>query len=751
MKKTILLSALAILCSSICMARAGEMDKFVDKLMSRMTLQDKIGQLNMVAVRSDIVTGPEVKADIKGLLRVNALGSVLNTRGAENVRQLQQFAVDSSSLHIPLLFGLDVIHGYGVQMPVPLAIAATWNPSAAEETARLSAVAMSAEGICWTFAPMVDICHDARWGRIVEGNGEDPYLGAKFAEGYVKGFQGDGSWSENQVMACVKHYAIYGAPFGGLDYTAVDMSRPFAWNYYMAPYKAAVDAGAASIMTSFNEFEGVPGTANRYLLKEVLRSQWGFKGIVVSDYNGVVELTEHGLGNRAKAAEMAANASLDIDMCSGLFLKELPELVKSGKVSEKTIDAACRRVLEMKYKLGLFADPYRYCHSKDKSETYDTPEQHEAARRIAEESFVLLKNEGGVLPLKRDAKVALIGPYAVESTNMTGSWSIGNGPVPVVPLREGLEKFSTSQIAVEAGCDFFSDASLQKHFCWYRPVARLDGSPEENADKAMAAAKGADVIIAAMGEPALASGEGASRTDISIPDVQKDLLKRLVATGKPVVLVLFNGRPLDLSWESANVAAILDVWFPGSEAGNAIARVLYGEATPSGKLPVSFPRSVGQLPYFYNHTKAARQVPEGDLQRCRTRYLDSEISPLYPFGFGLSYTDFEYGTPVAEVSGERVAIKVDVRNAGTVAGTETVQLYIRDVEASQSRPVCELKGFRRIHLDPGQTRTVEFSLGKEELSYYNSAMEFIFEPGRFLAMTGGNCRDVKTVSFILNR
>lgn len=751
MKKFLLFSVIALSCNTVCLAKTSEMDKFICKLMSKMTIEEKIGQLNMIAVRSDIVTGPEVKADVKKLLRNNALGSVLNTRGAENVRQLQQFAVDSSSLHIPLLFGLDVVHGYGVQMPVPLAIASTWNPAAAEEAARLSAIAMSAEGICWTFAPMVDICHDGRWGRIVEGNGEDPFLGARFAEAYIKGFQGDGSWRQNQVMACVKHYALYGAPFGGLDYTAVDMSRPFAWNYYMAPYKAAIEAGAASVMTSFNEFEGVPGTANKYLLKEVLRGQWGFNGIVVSDYNGVVELTEHGLGNGARAAEMAANASLDIDMCSGLFLKELPKLVKAGKVSEKTIDTACRRVLEMKYKLGLFKDPYRFCRQQRKKETYNTPSQHEAAYRIAAESFVLLKNEGGVLPLKKDAKIALVGPYAVESANMVGSWSVENGPIPVASLREGLEKYSTSRIESEAGCDFFYDADLQKHFCWYKRVARLNGNLEENADKAVAVASGADVIIAAMGEPALASGEGSSRTDISLPDAQKDLLKRLVATGKPVILLLFNGRPLDLSWESANVAAILDVWFPGSEAGNAIAGVLYGKLNPSGKLPVSFPRSIGQLPYFYNHTRAARQVSEGNLQRCRTRYLDSEISPLYPFGFGLSYTDFEYGTPVAEVKGERVSVKVDVRNIGPVAGAETVQLYIRDVEASEARPVCELKGFNKIYLAAGETRTVEFSLGKEDLSYYNSGMKFVFEPGKFIAMTGGNCRDVKRTSFVLDK
>lgn len=749
MKKTIVISFLIALNSVFSAARTSEMDRFISRLMSRMTIEEKLGQLNMVAVRSDIVTGPEVNADLKALLRADALGSVLNTRGAENVRELQRFAVDSSSLHIPLLFGLDVIHGYGVQMPVPLAIAATWDPSAAQETARLCAEAMSSEGICWTFAPMVDITHDARWGRIVEGSGEDPYLGSLFAQAYVRGFQGDGSWAPDQVMACIKHFALYGAPAGGLDYTAVDMSRTHAWNYYMAPYKAAVDAGAASVMTAFNEFEGVPGTANKYLLKDVLRGQWGYKGIVVSDYNAVVELTEHGLGGRAEAARMAAEAGLDIDMCSGLFLRELPDLVKEGKVSRKTIDAACRRVLEMKYKLGLFADPYRYCRPEGRAENYDTPKQREASCRIAGESFVLLKNEGGVLPLKRDAKVALVGPYAVECTNMEGPWSSGNGRVGVVSLREGLEKFSSSPVAAEAGCDFYSDAVLQKYVCWYRKTARLEGSPEENADRAVAAVSDADVIIAAMGEPAQASGEGASLTDISIPDVQKELLERLVATGKPVVLVLFNGRPLDLSWESANVAAILDVWFPGSEAGNAIAKVLYGEVNPSGKLPVSFPRSVGQLPYYYNHTMPARKVAEGSFLRCRTRYLDSEISPLYPFGFGLSYTEFEYADPVAEVRDGRVTIKVDVRNAGAVSGSETVQLYIRDVEASESRPVCSLKGFRKVRLAPGQTETVEFSLGKEDLSFYNARMNFVFEPGKFLAMTGGNCRDVKKVQFIL--
>lgn len=731
-----------------CGPRYSGKDKFIDDLMSRMTLEEKIGQLNMIAVSSDIVTGPEVKADVAQLLKNNALGSVLNIRGAEKVRSLQKYAVDSSSLHIPLLFGLDIIHGYGVQMPVPLGLASSWNPMLAEKTARISAETASADGICWTFSPMLDICHDARWGRIVEGNGEDPYLGSRFAEAYVRGYQGDKTWSPDQIMACVKHFALYGGPFGGLDYTAVDMSRSFAWNYYMAPYKAAVDAGAETVMTSFNDFEGVPGTANKYLLEEVLREQLGFEGIVVSDYNAVGELREHGLGDGAQAASMAIGAGLDIEMCSGLFLEELPELVKEGRVSEKAIDTACRRVLETKRKLGLFDDPYRYCRPEDKNAVYNSRASREESCRIAEECIVLLKNDNDILPLRKDARIALVGPFADEIVNMDGPWTMkGLEPVEAVSLLDGLENISNGKIFPEAGCDICYDEGLQKHLCWYKPVKRLNGNPGKHIGEALEAARKADVIVAAMGEPACASGEGASRTDISIPDAQKDLLKRLVATGKPVVLVLFNGRPLDLSWESKNLAAILDVWFPGTEGGNAIARVLYGEVNPSGKLPVSFPRNVGQEPYFYNHPRFARSVPEGNLQRNRVRYLDSEISPLYPFGFGLSYTSFEYAEPAVRVEEGNVIISIDVRNSGTREGKEVVQLYIRDVVASETRPVQELKGFRKLALSAGETRTVEFTLTKRDLSFYDKDVNSVFEPGEFIAMVGGNCRDVKTVKF----
>lgn len=748
MKKIIVFASCLTLLLA-CAEKRSVQDKFIDDLMSRMSLEDKIGQLNMLAVKSDIVTGPEVKADIATLLRTNQLGSVLNLRGAEKVRTLQRYAVDSSSLHIPLLCGLDIVHGYFTHMPVPLGIAATWDPFLAEDSARIAAEEGSCDGICWTFAPMLDITHDARWGRVVEGNGEDPYLGARFAEAYVRGFQGDFSGKPDQMMACVKHFAAYGAPFGGLDYTAVDMSRPFLWNYYLEPYKAAIEAGAGSVMSSFNEYEGIPGTANGYLLKDVLREQWGFDGIVVSDYNAVGELREHGLGDDAAVTEMSIEAGLDIDMCSGLFVAKLSDLVHEGKVDMKQVDKACRRVLETKYRLGLFNDPYRFCRPEERDSIIFSPEHLETAKKVAQESFVLLKNKGGILPLRKDANVALIGPYAEQTTNMLGPWTVIKNATAtrLKSLGEAFGQISLGRVDVAPGCDICYDEDVQKYWSWYMPITRLERSVAANEAKALRAAKNADVIIAAMGEPAMRTGEGASVTDIRIPDAQRDLLEKLVATGKPVVLVLFTGRPLDLSWEAENVDAILNVWFPGSMASDAIAGTLYGEVSPSGKLPITFPRSVGQLPYYYNHTRSARNVKDGDKQRCRTRYIDNGRSPLYPFGYGLSYTTFEYSDPTVTVDGYTVEVSVTVRNSGQSSGSEVVQLYIRDEVSSESRPICELKGFRKVVLQPGESEAVTFNLNSDALSYYNHNMERVFEPGKFTAMVGGNCQDVKKVAF----
>ena len=735
-----------------CLLLAGcarsEKDVFIDSLLANMTLEQKIGQLNMLPVPSDIITGDKVNADFRELLKRDALGSVLNLTGAADVEALQKFAVDSSQLHIPLIFGLDVVHGYVTQMPVPLGIAATWNPENAEICGRISAAEATTEGLCLTFSPMVDITHDGRWGRIVEGSGEDPYLGSRFAEAYVRGFQGDMDGSVDVMASCIKHFAVYGAPIAGLDYMAVDMSRPFMFNYYMAPYEAAVKAGVATVMTSFNEVEGVPGCANRYLLQDVLRDKWGFDGVVVSDYNCVMQMINHGMGNADQVTALAANAGLDVDMSSCFYSKRLASCVRSGAVPESVVDKACRRMLELKYDLGLFEDPYRFCRQEAADSIICCQEHLNESRRMAAESFVLLKNKDNILPLNPEMKIALIGPFADDAKNILGSWTARGGRRPGVTILEGLREVCGNKVVAEPGCDICYDADLQKYWCWYRPVERL-ADASESERRALKAAKSADVIVAAMGEPALLTGEAASRVDIVIPDAQKDLLKKLAGLGKPVVLLLFTGRQIDLRWENEHLDAILNVWYPGSEAGRAIADVLYGKANPGGRLPVTFPKCVGQLPYYYNHTPSGNPYL-GDWQRNRSNYLDLDVYPLYPFGFGLDYTTYEYSDLVATAEDDGIRVRVKLRNNGDRRGSEVVQLYIRDLAASISRPVAELKAFRKVHLEAGEAVELEFFLSRQDLSFYNAETEFVFEPGAFNIMVGRNCQDVLKTKVTLN-
>lgn len=729
-----------------------EEDRFVDELMGRMTLEQKIGQMNLPSVGRNVVTGPIIKSDVKTLLREGRIGAVLNVQGADEVRTLQQFAVDSSALHIPLLVGLDVVHGFRTIFPTPLGISATWDPENAALCARISAREATTQGVNWTYAPMVDIAHDARWGRIMEGAGEDPLLGADFARAYVRGFQGGLSGEKDQLLSCVKHYALYGAPDGGLDYTAVDMSRGKMFNLYMEPYHAAVEAGVATLMTSFSEVEGVPGCANEFLLKDVLREMWGFDGFVVADYDAVGELVKHGLGSREEVTARAANAGLDMDMCSLYFDKYLAQLVREGKVKEEVIDRACRRILKAKYRLGLFEDPYRFCRKEEGEKLMGCEEFRAASRTMAPESFVLLKNEGSVLPLKQDMKIALVGPYARETANVIGGWSCEGGKSSPVSLLQGLQNARAASVKTAQGSNICYDRQTQALWSGNREMAIV---PDPRSDKALLAeavslARRSDVVVAALGETADLSGEGASRTDIRIPDAQQDLLKALVETGKPVVLVLFTGRPLDLSWEAEHVDAILNVWFPGTEAGNAIADVLLGKVNPSGHLTATFPRSVGQLPYYYNHTPSGRPFG-GQIQKFISTYYDNSPEPLYPFGYGLSYTTFEYGEPRAAVEADgKVSVLVDVKNTGERSGKEVVQLYVRDVAASQARPVCELKGYEKIALAPGESRTVRFTLDREMLSFYNYNAQKVFEPGEFLLMTGPNCRDTRSVKITLD-
>ena len=740
--------AAAVLISGCVISCKSDMDIFLDDLMSSMTLEQKIGQLNQLAMPTDIITGDDVRFDFKDIVKSGRLGSALNVAGAEKVRALQQFAVDSSELHIPLLFGLDVIHGYVTQMPIPLGIAATWDPSNAELCARISAKEATADGIPWTFAPMVDISHDGRWGRCSEGAGEDTYLASRFAEAYVRGFQGDFSGKKDQMASCVKHFALYGAPVGGLDYMASDMSRGYMFNYYMAHYKAAIDAGAVTVMTAFNEVEGVPCCANEYLLQDVLRKRWGFEGLVCSDYNCVMQMVNHGMGEKESVTARSANAGLEMDMCSEFYDKFLADCVSKGTVKEEVIDKACRKVLELKYKLGLFEDPYRFCREQERDSLICHPDHLAISRKMAHESFVLLKNQDNLLPIEKGTKVALVGPFVNEAANLLGNWSCRGKFSPVKPLAEGFINADPGNVTVEPGCNICHDAQIQKYWCRFKQMERLKGSPESWKKRALKTARESDVIIAAMGEPALLSGEAASRADLTLPDAQKELLHELASIGKPVVLVLFAGRPMDLSWEDKNIEAILNVWYPGTQTAEAVADVIYGDASPGGRLPISFPKHVGQMPYFYNHTPSGNPY-RGRHERPRSTYLDLDNpEPLYPFGYGLDYTSYEYSDPEVTVAEDSVTVKVAVTNTGTRTGSEVVQLYLRDVHASVARPVTELKRFCKVRLAPGQTADISFTIGKTDMSFYDNDLSFVFEPGKFIARVGGNCHDVKSTPFM---
>lgn len=728
--------------------RNAGMDAFINDLMDKMTLEEKIGQLNLPV--SGILTGDARSENVAENIRNGRTGGVFGIRGASECRKMQQIAVEQSRLHIPLLFGLDVIHGYETTFPIPLAQASSWNMKLIERAARISAEEASASGIGWVYSPMVDICRDARWGRIAEGPGEDPYLAGEIAKAMVKGYQGDNLADASSVLACVKHYALYGAPEGGRDYNTVDMSRQRMMNEYMQPYKAAAEAGAGSFMASFNEVEGIPATANKYLLTDVLRNQWEFDGFVVSDYTGILEMIVHGIGDYATVAARALDAGCDMDMVSEAFNNTLTASLAEGIITQDQIDAACRRILIAKYKLGLFDDPYKYCDAtRQAAEVYNEATRR-AAREIASECMVLLKNEGSLLPLVDDSKkIAVIGPLGNSEANMPGMWSVPGSQIrKPVSLYEGLKSAMGNRVRYAKGCNALNDSVYEKKVS---PGARLDRdgrSDMEMLDEAMKLAKQSDIIIAAMGELSEMSGEGASRADISIPEPQRQLLAALHATGKPVILVLFTGRPLVLKWENDNIPAILNVWFAGSEAGDAIADVISGKANPSGKLPVSFPYHLGQVPVSYNHKNTGRPMPQGmDYIKYRSNYQDIPNEPLFPFGYGLSYTDFEYGD--VELSSDTmdttgtVTARIRVTNTGRCPGKEVVQLYIRDVISDSTRPVKELKGFEKIELSPGETREVTFNISPETLSYYNHSLDFVCEPGEFDIMIGSDSENVK--------
>lgn len=740
-----------------------DMDRFLDNLLKRMTLEEKIGQLNL-PVTGEITTGQAKSSDIATKIKRGEVGGLFNLKGVDKIRDVQRLAVENSRLGIPLLFGMDVIHGYETIFPIPLGLSCTWDIPAIEESARIAAVEASADGISWTFSPMVDISRDPRWGRVSEGSGEDPFLGALIARAMVRGYQGKDMSRNDEIMACIKHFALYGAAEAGRDYNTVDMSRQRMFNDYMLPYQAGVEAGAGSVMASFNEVEGVPATANKWLMTDVLRGTWGFNGFVVTDFTGISEMIEHGIGDLQTVSARAINAGVDMDMVSEGFIGTLKKSVEKGKVSVETVNTACRRILEAKYKLGLFDNPYKYCDLKRPARDIFTKEHRAAARKIAGESFVLLKNEGlsptlaPVLPLSPTGTIAVIGPLANTRSNMPGTWSVAAVLDKSPSLVEGLTEWVGNQgkILYAKGSNLIGDAAYEERATMFgRSLNRDNRTDQQLLDEALKIASQADVIVAALGESSEMSGESSSRTNLNLPDVQHTLLEALLKTGKPVVLVLFTGRPLILNWEQEHVPAILNVWFGGSEAGPAIGDVLFGAVNPGGKLTMTFPKSVGQIPLYYAHKNTGRPLKEGKwFEKFRSNYLDVDNDPLYPFGYGLSYTTFSYSDidlshSSMDMNGSLTAA-VEVTNTGTWPGSEVVQLYIRDVVGSSTRPVKELKGFQKIFLEPGEMKIVRFKIAPEMLRYYNYDLQLVAEPGDFEVMIGTNSRDVKTAKFTLN-
>jgi beta-glucosidase len=729
-----------------------KMDAFVRDLMSRMTKAEKIGQLNLMSVGFD-VTGPLLSEGADAKVRQGLVGGVFNTYTPAAVRKMQLLAIKESRLGIPLLFGYDVIHGYKTVFPIPLGLAATWSLDVIENSARVAATEASADGVDWTFSPMVDIARDPRWGRIAEGAGEDPYLGSLIARAMVHGYQGDDLSQSNAVMACVKHFALYGAVEAGRDYNTVDMSRLQMYQEYLPPYRAAVDAGVGSVMSSFNEVDSIPATANHWLLTDLLRTQWGFQGFVVTDYTSIEEMSEHGMGDFRTDAKLALKAGVDMDMVSELFLKYLPALNASGEISDEMIDQSCRRILEAKYKLGLFADPYRGCSDERANREILTPATRHAAREAAERSFVLLKNERQILPLKKGGTIALIGPLADDQPNLLGTWHAAGDARQVVSVQTGISNMIGSAVKVlhAKGANLEDDPALRKLLQNFGSDIPVDQrSPGEMVAEAVSVATHADVVVAVLGESSGMSGEAASRSDIGLPECQEDLLRALVATGKPVVLVLMNGRPLTLGWESENCGAILETWFGGSEAGNAIADVLFGNYNPSGKLTATFPRNVGQIPIYYDHKNTGRPYQGDPRAKYVSRYLDVPNDPLYPFGYGLSYTTFSYGDvklSARELSGdETLTASVQVTNTGTRAGEETVQLYLTEPVASITRSVEDLRGFQKVNLQPGESKAVTFRITPEDLKFFNSDLKYDWEPGQFIIRIGGNSAQLKSAS-----
>ena len=752
-KSILLAMALACAFMSAQAVDQAKMNQFIDELMGKMTLQEKIGQLNL-PVTGDIITGSTVSGDVVSKIKQGQVGGLFNMKGVQSIRALQEVAVKQSRLGIPLIFGMDVIHGYETVFPIPFAMSMSWDMDAIRNSARIASIEATADGICWTFSPMVDICREPRWGRMSEGSGEDPFLGSAICRAMIEGYQGKDLADNNTMMACVKHFALYGAPEGGRDYNTVDMSHVRMFNEYFPPYQAGVEAGAGSFMTSFNVIDYIPATGNRWLMTEVLRDRWGFDGFVVTDYTAISEMINHGMGDLQTVSALALNAGTDMDMVADGFLGTLEKSLNEGKVTMQDIDKACRRILEAKYKMGLFEDPYRYLDSKRAKKDIYTDEHRAAARKLATETFVLLQNKDNVLPLQRSGKSALVGPLANTRANMPGTWSVAASSERYSTLLEAMRRAvgDKAEVMYAKGCNVCYDAELEKNSTMFGREMRDNRPVDVMRDEAVRIAKQCDVIVAAMGEPSEMSGESSSRSELTILDAQKDLLSALMATGKPIVLLNFSGRTTVMDWEVENIPTILNVWFGGSEAADAICDVVFGDVSPSGKLSASMPRNVGQIPVYYNHLNTGRPNPKW-FSKYTSNYLDVPNNPLFPFGYGLSYTTFEYSPMTLSSNtmtrGGSITATVTVTNTGSRAGDEVVQFYIRDMVGSIARPVQELKGFERISLQPGESRNVTFNINADMLKFYNKDLELVCEPGDFEAMIGTDSRQVQRLPFTL--
>lgn len=721
-------------------------DIFVSNLLSKMTLDEKIGQLNL-PTSGDITTGQASSSDLAKKIEEGKVGGLFNIKSVQKIKEVQKIAVEKSRLKIPLLFGMDVIHGYETTFPIPLGLSCTWDMDLIKRSAQIAAKEASADGINWTFSPMVDISRDPRWGRVSEGSGEDPFLGSQIAKAMITGYQGKDFSSNQSILSCVKHFALYGAPEAGRDYNTVDMSRIKMYNDYFPPYKAAIDAGVGSVMASFNEIDGIPASGNKWLLTNVLRKQWGFKGFVVTDYTGINEMVDHGMGDLQTVSALALNAGVEMDMVGEGFLTTLKKSLAEKKVTIQQIDNATRLILNAKYDLGLFSNPYKYCNEERAKTEIFTSQNRAEARKIAAQSFVLLKNKNQILPLKKSGTIAIIGPLADAKENMAGTWSVATKQENSISLLEGIKTVAgiSTKVLYAKGSNIDYDANFEEKATMFGKTLHRDNRTNEDLlAEAIQIANQSDVIIAAFGESAEMSGECSSRTNLEIPLAQKEVLNELVKLGKPIVLVLYNGRPLVLNQENETIPAILDVWFPGSEAGLAIADVLFGDENPSGKLTATFPRSVGQVPIYYNQKNTGRPLSnkEGKFEKFRSNYIDERNEPLFPFGFGLSYTNFEYSNLTLSASKinfkETLKVSVEVTNTGNYDGKEVIQLYIRDLVGSVTRPIKELKGFQKMTINKGEKRTISFDINAEDLKFYNSDLKHIAETGTFEVFVGSN-------------